>query len=143
MIGETDKGQTAKWFYIFSLQTTGATAPPKGTGADSKGSSSKETITVSKNVDASSPALLQAALEGKIYKTVLINIYSANSTVTGTRYTLSNAIITSDKVSGGVSGGAATESVTLEFQKLATEAIKKDGTSISDWTPLTGPVTKF
>jgi len=123
----------------------GATAPSVvragGAGAGA-GKATFNDLTITKYVDASSPALVAAISTGKRITSLILTVRRANGAPQGVDYftlTLSDALVTGVSVSTSGGEDRMTENVTFNYGTFTYSytPIKKDGSKLS---PLT---TKF
>jgi hypothetical protein len=77
-------------------------------------------ITIVKQVDASSPQLLQAMAARSVFPSAAILLDGPNSKPT-VRYTLTNVVIARSEISGA--GSVATQSLTLDYQKVEVQEL--------------------
>lgn len=91
-------------------------------------------VTVTKQLNASSPQILNALLTNENLKSVVINFWQTTNTgsqVNFYRVTLTNASISQDKQMS--SGSTVVEQVSFTFQKMEQDSLTGHTTVIADW----------
>lgn len=111
--------------------TFGLTASPASTSGAGASSTAFDALTVTRAVDASSPALFLAAAEGRPFASASVVLTDGSGAVVAT-LALENAIISSLHVSTGA-GGVPVETLGLAFQRV-TETV---GTTSAVWDTVT------
>jgi len=124
-LGSTSKQATSKAAGVtpltadilsFSFVSNGS-AGKAGTGSGKQAAPSQ--IKITKTVDASSPALQKASVEGKSLLTVTVALYKPGTTTVGTTIKLGKALIASEEWSASSGGGSnLQESLTFVAQTL-------------------------
>ena len=127
----TDKGHE-KWIDVLSFSHTMYTPQTSTTSGTSsqRGNVVIEDITVTKELDKSTPKISEKLLAGEVIPKLELELTSSSGTYL--RYELNKVMITSYSISGsGQSGDLPTESITLNFEKIKVSYTEFDSSGSS------------
>jgi type VI secretion system secreted protein Hcp len=120
--GESSDSSHDKWIDVLSM-SFGVNRPTEGSGSTRRtGSVEMNDISITKEIDKSTPKLMEAICRGRINPTVEIEVTTniGGTYATYYRIELTNVRVTNYWVSGGTSGDdVPTETVALNFEEIS------------------------
>ena len=129
--GESTESKHTDWIDIQSVQwgVGRAISSPAGGGSREASAPSISEITITKRVDASSPAIFLNAVGGSdpvATVTLELTTSTGSGPVVFYRLTLSDVYVTGQSHSAGMDGSEISESISLNFSKIKMEYYKVD-----------------
>ena len=117
--GEASDQKHQGWIEILAVNwSSGRTARAPSGGRAAQPGRGAGTVSITKQTDTSSAALMRYNSSGKQFEKIVIDITSYDrSRTTYMRYELRNVMITSFEP-GGSGGGVPTETITLNYDKI-------------------------
>ena len=106
--------------------------PRSTAGSATTEKSSHQDISVSKQIDKSTPEIAKGICQGTHYGEMVISINKADGKggmIEYLKYTLTDVLITSHSIGGADGGGLATESLTFNYGKIKWEYVPTDNTN--------------
>jgi type VI secretion system secreted protein Hcp len=125
--GESKDRAHSGWIDVLAFTQSAEVPDAQAAGMSRRAAATFRSLGITKEVDASSPKLLEAVAKGKAFKSATLHVTNAQRGAANVYYTivLSNAVITSYSVSGDA-GALPREQIAISFESVKVSYTRYD-----------------